>query len=236
MNNGTVIIDCFPERAALFKDRYAIVAVDVIRFTTAAATALSLGRRVFPVRSTDEAFIRAATLKDPILAGELGGNIPYGFHINNSPVRIAALDETHRPIVLVSTSGSQLLLNSEGSVAVYAACFRNFSAVARFVSNRHERVAVLGAGTRGRFRREDQMGCAWVAQRLLEYGFRAENVETGGYIDRWRGVSPEEIRGGKSAEYLRSTGQEEDLDFIVGHIDDIDTVPQLVDGELIKAR
>jgi 2-phosphosulfolactate phosphatase len=138
-------------------------------------------------------------------------------------------------MVLVSSSGTQLLLNAKGSEAVYIACFRNISAIAEYLAGRHDRIAILGAGTRGQFRREDQMGCAWVAERLLQAGYEADNPQTSEYISRWKGISPEEIRGGRSAKYLRQSGQEQDLEFILNHIDDLDTVPALVDGELLMA-
>lgn len=230
---GTVVIDGFPESALRYRDRYVIMVIDVIRATTTATTAVSLGRRVFPVLTTDEAFVLASTLQDPLLVGELGGNMPYGFEMTNSPAQIAVRNDIHRPMILVSSSGTQLLLNAKGSEAVYIACFRNLSAIAEYLAGRHERIAILGAGTRGQFRREDQMGCAWVAERLIQVGYEAETPQTKKFISRWKGVSPEEVRGGKSAEYICQSGQEQDLEFILNHIDDLDTVPALVDGELL---
>jgi 2-phosphosulfolactate phosphatase len=232
---GSVVIDCFPESAERYRGDHAIVAIDVIRATTTATTALECGRRLFLARTTDEVSEIAARLTNPLLVGELGGNKPYGFDETNSPVAIAARNDVHRPMILISSSGTELILNAVGSEAVYLACFRNYSAVARYVAGRHRRVAVLGAGTRGRFRREDQMGCARVAERLIEAGYQAESQETLDCIARWRGVGPEEVRGGQSADYLRRTGQEPDLEFVLRHIDDLETVPCLVDGELIAA-
>lgn len=232
---GTVVIDCFPKSAERYRSRYVIVVVDVIRATTVATTAVSMGRRVFPAQNTDDALVTAARLDEPLLVGELGGNMPYGFHLTNSPAQLAARHDVHRPMVLVSSSGTQLLLNAVGSEAIYIACFRNFSAVASHIALRHERVAVLGAGSRGEFRREDQMGCAWVAEKLIQAGFSAETQATTKYVSRWHGVSPEAIRGGHSAEYLNSTGQHADLEFILEHVDDLDIVPSLVDGELVTS-
>lgn len=233
--NGSVIIDCFPESAQRYRDGHAIVVIDVIRATTTATTAVSLGRRVFPARTCDEAFVLAATLKDPLLVGELGGNMPYDFDLTNSPAEMALRPDTHRPVILVSSSGTQLLLNAGGSEATYIACFRNLSAVARYLSGRHDRIAILGAGTRGQFRREDQMGCAWVAEKLVDHGYRVANQQTGDYINHWHGASPEHVRGGRSAGYLLQTGQERDLEFVLGHIDDLEVVPSLVGGELVAA-
>ena len=232
---NTVIIDCFPETAERYKTGHAVVAVDVIRATTTATTALSLGRRVFPARTCDEAVVRARTLDNPLLAGELGGNTPFGFDLTNSPAQIAARTDVHRPMVLVSSSGTQLMLNAVGSKAVYLACLRNYSSVARHLAGRHERVAILGAGTRGQFRREDQLGCALVAAQLIDAGYVPENQETLDYVARWRSASLDAVIEGRSAEYLRKSGQEHDLDFVLAHIDDLGTVPELVEGELVDA-
>jgi len=230
---GTVVIDSFPESAERYRERYVIVVVDVIRATTTATTAISLGRRVFPVQTVDDAVRVASTLKEPLLAGELGGNMPIGFDLTNSPAQIAQRNDLHRPMVLVSSSGTQLLLKAVGAEAVYIACFRNVSAVVRHLSGQHHRIAVLGAGTRGQFRREDQMACAWIAEQLVASGYFPETEETNRYISRWSGKGPDEARFGRSADYLRRSGQEEDLEFILSHIDDLDTVPSLLDGELI---
>lgn len=231
---GTVVIDSFPGSAQRYRDQYAIVVIDVIRATTTATTAVSLRRRVFPVQTTDEAFVLASTLQDPLLVGELGGNMPYGFHLTNSPVQVAALTDIDRPIILLSSSGTQLLQNAVGSDAIYIACFRNFSAVANYILGRHQRVAILGAGTRGQFRREDQMGCAWVAEKLVKAGYEPENPKTKEIISRWCGAGLEQVRDGRSAEYLKRSGQEHDLEFVIQYIDDLNIVPSLVNGELIS--
>jgi len=230
---GQVVIDSFPESAERFRDRYAIVVIDVIRATTTATTAVSLGRRVFPARTAHEAFEIASSLKDPLLVGELGGHMPDGFDLNNSPAQIAKRKDVHRPIVLVSSSGTQLLMEAAGSHAVYTGCFRNITALACYLAGRHERIALMGSRTRGQFRLEDQMGCAWVAEKLVELGYFLENKQTVECVDRWRGVSPEAIAWGRSAEYLRQSGQEEDLQFILDHFDDLYLVPCLVQSELV---
>lgn len=235
--SGTVTIDCFPESADRYKPGHAIVAIDVIRATTTATTAVSLRRRVFPARSSDEAAVRAAGLPGALLVGELGGNKPVGFDITNSPAEIARRTDVHRPMVFVSSSGTQLILNAAGGDAVYLACLRNYSAVARHVAANHESVAVIGAGTRGQFRREDQIGCAMVASALVDMGFVAQTQRTVDCIARWREASREvietAIRGGRSAAYLVSSGQHEDLEFVLAHFDDLDAVPNLVDGEVL---
>ena len=206
-------------------------------------TGVSQGRRIFPVKTTDEAFVLAEKLEKPIFAGELGGNVPYGFDLTNSPVQIAALSaipagdftDNRRPIILLSSSGTQLMKNAIGSEAIYLACLRNISALVNHLLDRYQKIAVLGAGTRGQFRREDQLCCAWVAEKLVKAGYEPENQETSEIISRWSGASPEQVRGGQSEDYLKRSGQVFDLEFILSHIDDLDVVPMLVDGELLRA-
>src|SRR2546423_10649354 len=105
----SVVIDCFPERAGDYWEGHAIVAVDVIRATTTAITAVDRGWRCFPVPSLEVAVPLAARLERPLLAGELGGSVPYGFDLNNSPAAIASLEDVSRPLILLSTSGTRLL-------------------------------------------------------------------------------------------------------------------------------
>lgn len=230
----SVIIDCFPESAKRYKKDHAIVVIDVIRATTTATTAINAGRKVYPVKTADEAFVLASKLNKPLMVGELGGNMPYGFDLTNSPVQVVEHGDINRPMILVSSSGTQLLLNAEGAEAVYISCFRNFSAVAKYVSGRHKCIAILGAGSRGQFRREDQVGCAWLGAVLSDNGYRSENKETESCIKRWKEVDHEIIAGGRSSDYLRATGQDHDLEFILQHIDDLDVVPALVGSELIS--
>lgn len=236
MNEQRVVIDFLADSAARYRDDHAIVAVDVIRATTTAVTALSLGFRCFPVPSLEHAVPLAGRLDGPLLVGELGGNTPYGFDLTNSPAQVTQVTELQRPIILLSSSGTSLVFESRSAEAAYVACLRNYRAVARHVAARHQRVAVLGAGTRGEFREEDQLCCAWIAEQLVDGGFAAANEETTALIDRWRGQPVERIVESRSVAYLRDSGQLADLDFILAHVDDLDEV-HLMDGEeLVAAR
>src|SRR5438445_8586428 len=106
----SVVIDCFPESAARYRHGYAVVAIDVIRTTTVAISAAESGWRCFVVATPDAAHSLRRALGDGILAGELGGAMPEGFDMNNSPVELAARTDHHRPLILLSSSGTQLIL------------------------------------------------------------------------------------------------------------------------------
>src|ERR1700730_16260351 len=123
----TVAIGCYQNGWARYQHGYSIVAIDVIRATTMAITAVALGRRCYPVTSVQHALALARQLKDPVLAGELGGNMPFGFDMSNSPAELAARMDIERPLILLSSSGTQLIAESRDADAVYLSCLRNYS-------------------------------------------------------------------------------------------------------------
>jgi 2-phosphosulfolactate phosphatase len=230
---GTVVIDVEPPSMARYADGWAVVAIDVVRATTTAVTAVATGRRCFPVGSLDDAVRVHAKLDNAILAGELGGAMPFGFDENNSPVALLQRQDTERPVVLLSTSGTQLLADVRPREALYAACLRNVAAQVDHLAGRHDRVAVIGAGTRGEFREEDQLCCAWIAEGLIGRGYQPERT-TAEIVARWSGAPLSALATGASARYLLASGQRHDLDFVLSHHDDLNAVFAVEDGELLR--
>jgi 2-phosphosulfolactate phosphatase len=228
-------IRALPEAASGLRTTHAVVAVDVFRATTTIVTALAQGRRVFPVLSEAEALQVAATLTDPLLAGEVAGVRPASFAINNSPAALDLRSDT-RPLIVLSSAGTRLLSLASGARAVYVACLRNLSATCACVGEREGRVALIGAGARGRPRPEDSLACAWIGRALLQTGFSPEDQETEGEVRRWEGVQLDSLREGPSADFLRATGQEEDIDFVLAHFDDLDLVVQFDGREALPLR
>jgi 2-phosphosulfolactate phosphatase len=234
MMRKTVVIDCFPESLLSYRRGYAIVAVDVIRATTTAMTAVALGRRCFPVPSLDAAVPLAAKLTNPLLVGELGGSMPYGFDLNNSPADLEARTDIHRPMILLTTSGTRLICEAEESQAMYVACLRNYSAQIAYLAAHHPTVAVIGAGSRAQFREEDQLCCAWIAEGLVRAGYEPQDERTISIIEQWSGAPVSVITEGPSADYLRNSGQVRDLEYILAHVDDLDEVYRYERGQVIK--
>lgn len=229
-----VTIDCYPDSGPRYRAGWALVAVDVIRSMTTAVTAAIAGWNCYPVPSLEAAVPLAARLDNPLLVGELGGSMPYGFDLNNSPAALARRRDRERPVILLSTTGTRLLCDSGPCDAVYAACLRNYRAQIEWMLDRHASVAVVGAGTRGEFREEDQLCCAWIAAGLMDAGYEPQG-QTGEIVSRWRDASVEAFVGGKSTEYLRSTGQLDDLEFILTHVDDVDAV-FVLEGQRLALR
>jgi len=227
----TVVIDYFVNDRLTFNDDVTVVAVDVIRATSTAVTAVAKGRQCFPVSSLEEAMSLAEKLPNPLLVGELGGNMPYGFHLQNSPAQLESRTDIDRPMILLSSSGTRLITDFRYH-DLHVACLRNIRATSEHLLARHPKVALIGAGTRGEFREEDQLCCAWIAERLMRQGYQPESEMTQQMVDRWSSAPIDIIREGKSAEYLHRSGQSQDLDFILSHIDDLDCVFHLENNQL----
>jgi 2-phosphosulfolactate phosphatase len=219
-----VAIDCFHEHLEPIPDGVSIVAIDVIRATTTAITAAAMGRRVFPAGSIEASVRLAADLDRPILAGELGGVQPYGFDLQNSPTQMLALEDSARPIILLSTSGTRLIAEAVQHGVTYICCLRNTEAQALHLAAGGSDVLILGADSRGEFRDEDQLCAARIARFLLAAGYGPADTDTEAVIARFGDAPDDAFIEGRSARYLRDTGQDRDLAFVLEHVNDLRSV------------
>jgi 2-phosphosulfolactate phosphatase len=236
MSRKSVAIDCLSESIHPYGEGCTVVVIDVIRSITVAATAIESGRRCFFAPSVEAAFQLAKHLNNPILVGEIGGSMPYGFEMNNSPMEIENRKDILRPAIMVSSSGIPLLHSLRDCDSVYVACLRNFGATVKHLAGLYNRVVVLGAPTRGEFREEDQLCCAWIADGLMKAGFAPEDDKTAAIVDLWKDKSVTVCGEGKSAEYLRRSGQIKDLDFILRHVNDLNSVLSIKNDEIVKVK
>jgi 2-phosphosulfolactate phosphatase len=229
------VIDFLPECLYRYGPEYAVVAIDVFRATTTANSALALGRRCFPVPTIEAAVELTAKFPEGLLAGELGGTVPYGFDLDNSPVPLQERTDTERPLILLSTSGTRVICGGRPGQTVYAASLRNVSAQVECLVARDPHVALIGAGARGEFRREDALCCARIGAQLLARGYEPEDDATSEVLDRWAEADTGVVATGPSADYLRNTDRVADIDFVLNHVDDIDAYCELLGGELVPA-
>jgi 2-phosphosulfolactate phosphatase len=234
LSKKSVAIDCLSESLCHYDERCAVIVIDVIRSITVASTIVESGRRCFFAPSIEAAFLLAKQFDNPLLIGEMGGSLPYGFDINNSPVEIESRKDILRPAILVSSSGIPLLYSLRDCNSVYVACLRNYSATIKHLAGRYNRVIVLGAPTRGEFREEDKLCCALIAAGLIKAGYTSEDEKTTEIVNRWA-KKPVTVCGeGKSAEYLRRSGQTKDLDFILSHMNDLNSPLKIKNNEIVK--
>lgn len=229
MTSRTFAIDALPESADAYRDSHAIVAVDVFRAATVVVTALVQGRDVYPVDTVARAVAVGARLANPLLAGEQGGIVPDECEIDNSPATLMRLDD-RRPLVLVTSAGTKLLARAAGAGKVYIACFRNLTATATELIAAEQHVALIGAGTRGEARAEDQLACARIGTMLLEAGYEPETERTWEELIRWGHAPMELVASGRSAEHLRMSGRSDDIDFVLAHVDDVPLAATFADA------
>jgi len=217
----TVVIDAFPDSAFRHRDDAAVACIDVMLATTTLATAAAQGRSVAVAASADELRALASGLDDPVLAGSLPDVPAAAFEAKDGPCALLRLRPTGRPVVLASAPGTELVANAAAAGPVLVACFRNLSATARGLA-RHGRVALLAAGWHEEVSCEDQMAAAWIAARLLDAGFEAGDRHTADVVRRWSGIAPALAGWGNSAAQLRREGRDEEVDFVLSHVDDLD--------------
>ena len=211
----------------------AVVVIDVIRSTTVIATAIKSGRRCFFAPTVEAAVLLAKHLFKPLLIGEVGGNMPYGFDLKNSPVDVEKHPDKSRPAIIVSTSGIPLLSSLKNSGSVYVACLRNCNATINRLADLYSHVKLFGAPTRGEFREEDQLCCSWIAAGLMKAGFTCEDKKTLRIVNNWKD-KPVQICGeGNSAKYLIETRQKRDLNYILKHVNDFNSVLTINVDEIV---
>jgi 2-phosphosulfolactate phosphatase len=230
---GTVALARYPSLGEA-DEEWTVVGIDVIRATTTAITAVATGRRCFPVPTIEAALPLAARLSNPLLVGELGGNMPYGFHLQNSPAEMARPIDLDRPVILLSSSGTGLLSAAASRTRTYAACLRNVTATVERLARSHERVLLLAGESRGEFRDEDRLCCARLARGLFDRGFEPRNVLIEELVKRWGEAPDDAFMHGHSVQYLADTGQMHDAEFVLHHIDDLDAAYEMRTGELVR--
>jgi 2-phosphosulfolactate phosphatase len=206
----------------------AYVVADVIRASTTVVTAAASGRDCYPVRSVDEAFLLGAALQAPLLAGELHGEIPAGFDLQNSPSAMQGRNDHERALVLLSTSGAPTMLRASELAPTWVVSLRNIDATAAVLRDVGD-VVVLMASNDG-LRVEDAI-CGARLVSALANGAEMD-PETARLRDWCAGLPLDIIRDGPSAAYLRRSGQEDDLEFVLGHVGDVTAAYAVRDGRV----
>ena len=93
-------------------------------------------------------------------------------------------------------------------------------------------MVILGAGEAGEICSEDQMAASWLALRFHHRGFDFEGRNTVDEVERWGTFDPSLVGLSRSAESLRARGRGADVDFVLGHVDDVNVACAYADGEL----
>jgi phosphosulfolactate phosphohydrolase-like enzyme len=226
----TVRIDALPESAWRYAGYEAIVCVDVLLSATTIVTAVGQRRRVRLVPDARAAAAFRDARESPLLLTD----------------RLTAADDQGirfgGPTQLQKDDGGQMLVHVSPFAAMvaaaslrgqtYVACLRNLEATANELSLRHRRVVVIGAGEDGEVCAADQMAAAWLALRLQGRDFELEGRNTHDEARRWASSDASLVGLSRSAERLRSRGRASDVEFVLGHINDLEAVAAYDEGEV----
>jgi phosphosulfolactate phosphohydrolase-like enzyme len=230
-----VRIEALLESVFRHRDCDAVVYVDVLLGGTALVTSLADGRRTFVVGGAREALaLRRELGEEVVLYHEGLPPVPEGFEAVGAAA-LARRGDGERPLVLVcSWAGS--LLEASRFAAVYVASLRNLSATVEALARHHENVALVGVGFGNEPRCEDRVVAAQIARGLMGRGFWPEGLTTNQEVESWSQAAPSVIGLGKSAEYLRRQGRNDEVEFVLRAVDDLGLVCRYEDGELSVVR
>lgn len=110
-----------------------VIVIDVIRAFSVAAYAFAGGaRRLWLVRTVEEAFILREREPNALLAGEVGGRLIQGFDFNNSPALIAAADVRDRLVIQRTGTGTQGAVKASNAKHILLCSLTNARATASY--------------------------------------------------------------------------------------------------------
>lgn len=148
------------------------VMFDILRASSTVSTALANGcREVIPVVEVEDAFAVGQKLPKGsfLLGGERGAVKVSGFHLGNSPLEYQPTVVRDQTVVLTTTNGTRAIRRAaEGTGWVLIGSLLNASAVAQVLFEQGQDVALVCAGTRGKFSLEDTLAAGLVIRRLLD--------------------------------------------------------------------
>lgn len=228
----SVVVDSVSETPVHQPGCDAIVLIDVLCDTTTLVTSVSQRRQTVPSPNAPAALQVARTLREPLLAASDTETWRAGFEMFNSPSALAARTDA-RPLVLSCWIGAALAENAHAWPEVYLACFRNLSATARHLALHHQRVLILNAPHDTDVRCEDQLAAGRIVSVLVEAGFTPVGLGTRETVDRWGRADFSLAAWGRSAEELRRRRRTADVEFVLSHVDDLDTVCLHTKGRLV---
>jgi 2-phosphosulfolactate phosphatase len=208
-----------------------VVVVDAFRASTTIAVLVSMGARVFPVASIQE----AASVSADFRIGERGSVKVDGFDFGNSPTEILASEiPPDSTVALSTTNGTRIVEAAAGARAILSGAFVNAGRLAEYLSDgtrNAAEVAVIGCGWEGRRASEDEAAAGTILHRLESRGAELDEWARR-VVERYLSRSRSTLTGNSAARRLKRVGYERDLQFCLAE-DTVPVVPRLVGGAFV---
>src|SRR5690554_6567722 len=162
---------CFsPDEFDLYKQEYSVVvAIDVLRATTAICTAFEHGaEKVIPVSTIEEA--REYKDQGYMAGAERLGKIVDGFEFGNSPYSYMGDAVKGKTLVLTTTNGTRAINIAAETHKVIVGSLINLDAVIDYLIEQPDDVLLLASGWQGKFNLEDSICAGAITEALLASG------------------------------------------------------------------
>jgi len=182
--------------------------------------------KVIPCAEVDEA-IKFRTNKGVVLVGERKAQIIKGFDFTNSPYDLNSENLTGKIVVITTSTGTKLLSECMGAKHILIASTLNAQFVAEKMSSIGGKWAVIGAGSHGEFRLEDQVGCALVTKHYSKLTGKRPNENSQKIINVYSKDIETHIRMSPSSQKLMLLDRKCDIDFVISKVNHYHRVPQV---------
>ena len=148
----------------------AVVIIDVFRAFTTAAVALAGGAdKIIVVRGVEEAMALRSAGAGHICMGEVGGVMPLGFDLGNSPYEASRADLAGKTIIQRTSAGTQGIVAAKQATRLYAGSLLTATATARAIRKHSpQQVTLVAMGLDGRKRADEDELCAIHLRNLLQ--------------------------------------------------------------------
>lgn len=213
-----------------------VIVVDALRATSVMVTAIENGARfIVPTVEVDEAVDKARALGNQrvLLCGERNAKPIPEFHLSNSPSEYTKDMVSGRGLVMTTTNGTAAVLKARDAGFIAMGAFVNAAAVAKAVVEKGGNIAIVCAGTKGKFTLDDILCAGCIIDRILaldDQQYMDDLARTALTLyDSYKGNLRASLSGSIHAEYLRSIGLEEDITYCLQE-DIFSTVPVYADG------
>ena len=221
-----------------FTNRIAVV-IDVLRATSVITTALNnKAQCVIPVKTVEEAqnLYAASDASKTLRGGERNALKIEGFDLSNSPLEYKQQVVEGKTIIITTTNGTNAIENVKGAKEVVLACFRNAQAVVDYVAQSGKDVAIVCAGTEGRFSLDDGL-CAGMLIELLKQQTAVETDDLGLLVTQYYNQNKTNLLGALSNCYhlkrLFTLGFYDDIRFCL-ETSCVTTIPEVTEGKIKK--
>lgn len=172
-------------------DEAIVIAVDVLRATSAICTAFMNGvRRIIPVATLDEA--RAMKEQGYMVAAERDGIVRDFADFGNSPYNFSKERVAGQDIVYSTTNGTHTIMMAAHSHEVLIGSYLNHAALVDHIIREKRDVVILCAGWKKKFNLEDTLFAGALAESLLHNDtFDTICDATFASIDLWQLARPD---------------------------------------------